>query len=176
VVRLRGLPYSSKPSNVISFLSPVEVLGNEDGVVFTYQADGRPTGEAYVELPSEEAAQQAMKKHKETLGSRWAAALRGWGGAWRLAGGQGGPALARLLGCCSLAARRWRRWCCCCCCCCTGAAEGWRCTAQQLGLSWPGWQPRGLVQLHPAARSVGVGSTRPSQQRQLAISHSIIQH
>jgi hypothetical protein len=70
VIRLRGLPYSSKPSNIISFLGPVEVLGNEDGVVFTYQADGRPTGEAYVELPSEDAAQQAMKKHKQTLGSR----------------------------------------------------------------------------------------------------------
>jgi hypothetical protein len=56
--------------------------------VFTFQADGRPSGEAYVELPSEDAAQQAMKKHKETLGSRWGGARgKGRGGVGGLLAG-----------------------------------------------------------------------------------------
>lgn len=55
VVRLRGMPYSSTAGDVVKFFGEVELCRGQDGVVFTYMPDGRPTGEAYVELPTEEA-------------------------------------------------------------------------------------------------------------------------
>lgn len=71
VVRLRGLPYSSTASDVVKFFDQVEMCRGLDGVVFTYMPDGRPTGEAFVEFPSEEAQREAMKKHKNLVGTRY---------------------------------------------------------------------------------------------------------
>lgn len=41
------------------------------GVIFTWTPDGRPTGEAFVELKDEEAQREAMKRHKELMGNRY---------------------------------------------------------------------------------------------------------
>lgn len=71
VVRMRGLPFSATAADVLKFFEEVEVMKGEDGVVFTCNPDGRPTGEAYIELPTEEAQQQAMAKHKEKMGPRY---------------------------------------------------------------------------------------------------------
>ncbi len=58
--------------DVLNFFGgDVPVVRGIEGVVFTYAPDGRPTGEAFVELQTEEAQREALKKHKETIGSRY---------------------------------------------------------------------------------------------------------
>lgn len=58
--------------DVLNFFgSDVPVVRGIEGVVFTYAPDGRPTGEAFVELQTEDAQREALKKHKETIGSRY---------------------------------------------------------------------------------------------------------
>eukprot|EP00198_Chlamydomonas_reinhardtii_P003461 XP_001692797.1 splicing factor [Chlamydomonas reinhardtii] len=72
VIRCRGLPYTSTAQDVLNFFgADVPIVRGIEGVVFTYAPDGRPTGEAFVELQTEEAQREALKKHKESLGSRY---------------------------------------------------------------------------------------------------------
>jgi hypothetical protein len=71
VVRLRGLPFASSAQDVLQFFKGIEVVGGEAGVIFTCTPDGRPAGEAYVELGSGEAKAAALAKHKEKMGSRY---------------------------------------------------------------------------------------------------------
>lgn len=71
VVRLRGLPYSATAADVSEFFSGVQLSGEDPAIVFAQSFDGRPTGEAYVELANEEALSMAMMRHKELMGSRY---------------------------------------------------------------------------------------------------------
>lgn len=71
MVRLRGLPFSSTAADVVAFFEGVETVGGEGGVVFTCTPDGRPTGEAYVEVAGEEALAAALGRHKEKIGARY---------------------------------------------------------------------------------------------------------
>lgn len=71
VLRLRGLPYSATRSDVEEFFETIQIYKGEEGVVFSVTSSGRPTGEAYVEFMSEEAQQDAMKKHKQHIGPRY---------------------------------------------------------------------------------------------------------
>lgn len=50
-----------------------KILGNGGGggVHFTSTREGRPSGEAFVELEAEEDLKQALKKDKETMGHRY---------------------------------------------------------------------------------------------------------
>lgn len=43
----------------------------DDAIVFTHTVDGRPTGEAYIELADKDAQTAAMMRHKELMGSRY---------------------------------------------------------------------------------------------------------
>lgn len=74
VVRLRGLPYVAADSDVRAFLSGLDVLPN--GVLLTKHADGRPTGEAFVEFASEECVAAALGRNKERMGSRYIEVFR----------------------------------------------------------------------------------------------------
>jgi hypothetical protein len=70
-LRLRGLPFSATAADVVAFLEGVALSEGTDSIVFTYTADGRPTGEAYIEVADEAAAAAAMAKHKERMGPRY---------------------------------------------------------------------------------------------------------
>lgn len=71
VVRLRGLPYSAAEADVREFMDGVQLSESPDCIVFTRAPNGRPTGEAYVELADEQALSLAMTRHKEVMGSRY---------------------------------------------------------------------------------------------------------
>ncbi|KAK9809304.1 hypothetical protein WJX73_002890 [Symbiochloris irregularis] len=71
VLRMRGLPYTATAADVLAFFEGLEIARGAAGVVFTCTADGRPLGEAYVELTTEAAQQEALKRHKEKMGSRY---------------------------------------------------------------------------------------------------------
>ena len=71
VVRLRGLPYSATEADVRAFLDGVQLSGSADCIVLAHSLNGRPTGEAYVELADEQALTLAMTRHKEVMGTRF---------------------------------------------------------------------------------------------------------
>ena len=47
------------------------VVGGKGGIHFTYVRDGRPSGEAYIELASEEDLNKALSKDKANMGKRY---------------------------------------------------------------------------------------------------------
>lgn len=48
-----------------------KILNNGGGIHFTYTREGRPSGEAFVEMESEEDLKVAVKKDRETMGHRY---------------------------------------------------------------------------------------------------------
>lgn len=92
MVKLRGLPWSStvadiqryvlfivkgkplsKPS-VQRFLEPLLIPAQAIHIQFT--GDNRPSGEAFIDLTSEEQVQLALKKHREMMGPRYVEVFR----------------------------------------------------------------------------------------------------
>ncbi|XP_051959998.1 heterogeneous nuclear ribonucleoprotein H-like [Xyrauchen texanus] len=71
VVRVRGLPWSCSDEEVSRFFSGCKIGNNGTAIHFTYTREGRPSGEAFVELESEEDLKIAVKKDRETMGHRY---------------------------------------------------------------------------------------------------------
>lgn len=72
IIRMRGLPFTATPQDVMSFLGPESpVTDGAEGLLFVKYPDGRPTGDAFVLFSCEEYAQNALKKHKQILGKRY---------------------------------------------------------------------------------------------------------
>uniref|UniRef100_A0A4W3HD68 Heteroous nuclear ribonucleoprotein H1 n=1 Tax=Callorhinchus milii TaxID=7868 RepID=A0A4W3HD68_CALMI len=71
VVRVRGLPWSCAPDEVLNFFSDCKILNDASGIHFTYTREGRPSGEAFIELESEDEVKIALKKDKESMGHRY---------------------------------------------------------------------------------------------------------
>jgi heterogeneous nuclear ribonucleoprotein F/H len=71
VVRLRGLPWSTKPDEIIKFLDGCAVVGDEEGIHIVMGPDGRSTGEAFVDLASADDVKQALTKNKNHIGRRY---------------------------------------------------------------------------------------------------------
>ncbi|CAL8362170.1 unnamed protein product [Lota lota] len=71
VVRIRGLPWSCSVEEVSRFFSDCKVANDGNSVHFTFTREGRPSGEAFVELESDEDLKIAVKKDRETLGHRY---------------------------------------------------------------------------------------------------------
>lgn len=76
VVRLRGLPWSTRADQVVEFLRECEIVGGEEGVHFTFSREGRPSGECFVELASEEDVSNALQQNNEHIGSRYIEVFR----------------------------------------------------------------------------------------------------
>lgn len=62
-----------QPEIVSWEISPADckIVNNGGGVHFTYTREGRPSGEAFVELETEEDLKIAVKKDRETMGHRY---------------------------------------------------------------------------------------------------------
>ncbi|KAJ8014938.1 hypothetical protein DPEC_G00020960 [Dallia pectoralis] len=71
VARVRGLPWSCSVEEVQRFFSDCKIASNGTSIHFTYTREGRPSGEAFVELESEDDLKIAVKKDRETLGHRY---------------------------------------------------------------------------------------------------------
>ena len=75
MLKLRGLPYETTQNDIVNFFmgpegaGPVEVAA--ESILMTETPDGRPSGQAFVEFPTAEAAQAALKKNKASMGSRY---------------------------------------------------------------------------------------------------------
>ncbi|CAH1724269.1 heterogeneous nuclear ribonucleoprotein F-like [Aphis gossypii] len=79
VVKMRGLPWSATADDIIKFLSilgEAKVKDGTAGVHLTMAREGRPSGEAYVEMESEEDLKAALKKDREHMGNRYIEVFR----------------------------------------------------------------------------------------------------
>ncbi|XP_043837642.1 heterogeneous nuclear ribonucleoprotein H2-like isoform X2 [Dromiciops gliroides] len=71
VVKIRGLPWSCRANEVQCFFSECKIQNGASGIHFIYNREGRPSGEAFVELESEDEVKLALKKDRETMGHRY---------------------------------------------------------------------------------------------------------
>jgi len=87
-LKLRGIPYSATPEDIAAFLEGFHVMPGQ--VAIGRGADGRPSGDAWVQLADERTAAAAMQaKNRASLGGRYVEifpsnfqeALRASGGA-----------------------------------------------------------------------------------------------
>lgn len=76
VVRIRGLPWSASVDEVSNFLEGCEIVDGKDGINFTSTRDGRPSGEAYIELITEKDLELALSKDKNHMGKRYIEVFR----------------------------------------------------------------------------------------------------
>ncbi|XP_064396265.1 heterogeneous nuclear ribonucleoprotein F-like isoform X2 [Halichondria panicea] len=76
VVRLRGLPYSATRLDIKELLKDCNIVNGEKGVTFTFLEDGRPSGEAFVDLGSEDDVAKALEHNNEHMGRRYVEIFR----------------------------------------------------------------------------------------------------
>ncbi len=76
IVRLRGLPYSAQVKDILCLLSDCKVKNEARGVKFTFDIEGRPSGEAFVELCSAEDVEKALAHSHEHMGRRYVEIFR----------------------------------------------------------------------------------------------------
>ncbi|KAI6660003.1 Heterogeneous nuclear ribonucleoprotein H [Oopsacas minuta] len=67
IIRCRGLPYSATPEDLKKFFSACNITS----VFLTQTQDGRPTGEAFLELEDEDSYNSGLKMNKEHIGKRY---------------------------------------------------------------------------------------------------------
>ena len=65
------MPFSSKPVDVCRFLKDVRLEGGLDGVYFGVSKNGKPSGEAFVEVLTEAEVEKALIHHKALIGNRY---------------------------------------------------------------------------------------------------------
>lgn len=71
-IRLRGLPWSATHKEILDFLKNVNVVGGAEGIhIITRRWDGKNTGEAFVEVKSQQDVQEAMKLDNASMGHRY---------------------------------------------------------------------------------------------------------
>lgn len=72
IIKLRGLPWNSGPKDILDFLKDCDVVDGEKGVHLAIShRDGRPNGEAFVELASLSDVDKAFEYNKNVLGHRY---------------------------------------------------------------------------------------------------------
>ncbi|CDW56312.1 heterogeneous nuclear [Trichuris trichiura] len=68
IVRVRGLPWSSKEEDIRKFFHDCTSL---EDIHFTYSKEGRPSGEAYLEFKKTDDVSRALSHHREHMGQRY---------------------------------------------------------------------------------------------------------
>lgn len=69
IVRLRGLPWACSEHDVARFLTPLPIV--PAGIHFVRNSHGKATGEAFVQLETEEAVKAALGRHRLCIGRRY---------------------------------------------------------------------------------------------------------
>nr|XP_004555700.2 G-rich sequence factor 1 [Maylandia zebra] len=69
VVLLRGLPFTCTEDDIVHFFSGLEIMAN--GITMVTDSRGRKSGVAYVQFTSQEAADEALQRDREIIGSRY---------------------------------------------------------------------------------------------------------
>ncbi|XP_027051979.1 epithelial splicing regulatory protein 1-like isoform X2 [Pocillopora damicornis] len=77
IIRMRGLPFNSKESDVIEFFEEdAPVFKSDEGILIVRNNFGKATGDAFVLFETEEHGHAALRKHRCMLGSRYVELFR----------------------------------------------------------------------------------------------------
>ncbi|XP_022207494.2 heterogeneous nuclear ribonucleoprotein H isoform X2 [Nilaparvata lugens] len=76
IVKMRGLPWSATVEEIFKFFDGCRIRGGKNGVQMTMSREGRPSGEAFVELETEDDVQKALKKDRDHMGPRYIEVFR----------------------------------------------------------------------------------------------------
>lgn len=83
VIKLRGLPWSCTIDDVVNFLNGIKISlkpsdreSKEPSVYLTTNAEGRPSGEAFIELVDESDLEAALKRNNAMMGQRYIEVFR----------------------------------------------------------------------------------------------------
>ncbi|XP_053308892.1 RNA-binding protein 12-like isoform X1 [Spea bombifrons] len=68
-IYLKGLPYEAENKHVIDFFKKLDIV--EDSIYIAYGANGKATGEGFLELRNEVDYKAALSRHKQYMGSRF---------------------------------------------------------------------------------------------------------
>ena len=71
IIKARGLPWSASADEVLAFFSECKVIGGTAGVHFGMNREGRPSGEAFIEVEDELDVEAALRKDKGHMGKRY---------------------------------------------------------------------------------------------------------
>ena len=71
VVKLRGLPWSTTVDEIMKFFNDCSITNGKNGVHMTMSREGRPSGEAYVEMDTLEDIEKACKRDRDHMGHRY---------------------------------------------------------------------------------------------------------
>lgn len=72
IIKLRGLPWNSTAKDIIDFLKECQTLEGEKSVHLAIShRDGRPNGEAFVELATPGDVDKSFEYNKNVLGHRY---------------------------------------------------------------------------------------------------------
>lgn len=69
VVRLRGLPFSSTEDDITHFFRGLQIIQN--GITIVQNRRGRNSGEAFVRFSTQEEADEALRRDRDIIGSRY---------------------------------------------------------------------------------------------------------
>lgn len=70
---MRGLPFDCTKTQIEDFFAAEgEAHGIiDEGILFVFRPDGRPSGDAFVLFADDEAGKRALSKHKNRIGTRY---------------------------------------------------------------------------------------------------------
>ncbi|CAL1686663.1 unnamed protein product [Lasius platythorax] len=71
VVKMRGLPWSTTVDEIMKFFGDCTISNGKNGVHMTMSREGRPSGEAYVEMDTPEDIEKACKRDRDHMGHRY---------------------------------------------------------------------------------------------------------
>ncbi|KAG7318313.1 hypothetical protein KOW79_018068 [Hemibagrus wyckioides] len=71
IVRVKGLPWSCSAEDLLKFFSECRIHKGVNGIHLMYHKNGKPTGQAFIELEHEEDVSKALEMHRQYLGPRY---------------------------------------------------------------------------------------------------------
>eukprot|EP01080_Neovahlkampfia_damariscottae_P008958 gene8958-907_t len=74
VIKMRGLPFICSIEDILHFFDGIDII--EDGIHLSLNESFKPNGIAYVEFPTNETFNEALKRNKERMGKRYVELFR----------------------------------------------------------------------------------------------------
>jgi len=71
LIKARGLPWSATTKEIANFFGDVTIANGEQGIHLTMNKEGRPSGEAFIEVATTDDLDKALAHNNEHMGKRY---------------------------------------------------------------------------------------------------------